>query len=207
MNMMSKLGKYLSNQCGNPHGLIGRIMTWAMNRANNTMYKGIVDELVLQDNLRILDVGFGNGYLERLIIKKHKCYIEGIDISEDMVKKAISLNLKYVESGNVKFRLGDCCSMDYKDLEFNAVVTMNTIYFWKDTRKGMSEVYRVLKSGGIFYNAVIKKEKLDSIFYTKSGFKKFTDEEYIEIGRNAGFENVEIKPLGSGYGQLVIYRK
>jgi SAM-dependent methyltransferase len=204
---MSKLGEYLSNQCGNPHGVIGRIMTWAMNRANKAMYRGIVDELEIQNNLRILDVGFGNGYLETLIMKKGKCDIEGIDISEDMVKKAISLNHKYVEAGNIKFRLGDCCSMDYKDGTFDVVTTMNTIYFWKDTRKGMSEVYRVLKSGGVFYNAVISKDNLDSIFYTKSGFKKFKNEEYIEIGREVGFANVEIKPLGHGYGLLVIYRK
>jgi hypothetical protein len=71
----------------------------------------------------------------------------------------------------------------------------------------MSEVYRVLKTGGVFYNAVIKKENLDSIFYTRSGFKKLKNEEYIEIGRDVGFANVEIKPLGHGYGQLVIYRK
>jgi hypothetical protein len=46
--MMSKLGEYLSNQYSNPHGLIVRIMTWAMNRANNTMYERIVDELEIQ---------------------------------------------------------------------------------------------------------------------------------------------------------------
>lgn len=204
---MSKLGEYLSNQCGNPHKLSGRMMTWAMNRANNAMYKGIVKELDIQDNPRILDVGFGNGYLEKLIIKKGNCTMEGIDISQDMVKKATSMNHKYVESGNMKFKLGNCCSMDYKEDSFDVVITMNTIYFWEDTKKGMSEIYRVLKSGGKFYNAVITKEKLDSIFYTKSGFKKFKNEEYIKIGREVGFVNVEIKPLGNQYGLLVIYRK
>jgi ubiquinone/menaquinone biosynthesis C-methylase UbiE len=204
---MSKLGEYLSNQCGNPHGLIGRIMTWAMNRANNVLYEGIVNELEIRDNLRILDVGFGNGYLEALIMKKGQCYLEGIDISEDMVKKATSLNRNYVEAGRMKFRLGNCCAMEDKDESFDVVTTINTIYFWEDTRKGMSEIYRVLKSGGVFYNAVITKETLDSIFYTQSGFQKFTNEEYIELGRDAGFANVEIKPLGRGYGLLIICRK
>jgi ubiquinone/menaquinone biosynthesis C-methylase UbiE len=204
---MSKLGEYLSNQCGNPHGPIGRIMTWAMNRANNVLYKGIVNELEIRDNLRILDVGFGNGYLEALIMKNGQCYIEGIDISEDMVKKATSLNRKYVDAGRMKFSLGNCCSMDCEDGAFDVVTTINTIYFWEDTRKEMSEIYRVLKPGGVFYNAVITKENLDNIFYTQSGFKKFTNEEYIEIGRDAGFANVEIKPLGHSYGLLVIYRK
>jgi ubiquinone/menaquinone biosynthesis C-methylase UbiE len=204
---MSKLGEYLSNQCGNPHGWIGRIMIWAMNRANKAMYRGIVDELEIRDNLKILDVGFGNGYLATRIMKKGKCYLEGIDISEDMVKKATANNRKYVEAGNMKFKLGDCCSMDYQDGSFDVVTTMNTIYFWEDTRKGMSEIYRVLKSGGVFYNAVLTKENLDSIFYTQSGFKKFTKEEYAEIGRDAGFVNIETKPFEHSYGLLIIYRK
>jgi SAM-dependent methyltransferase len=204
---MSKLGEYLSNQCGNPHGLVGRILTWAMNRANNVLYEGIVNELELRDDLRILDVGFGNGYLEALIMKKGSCYLEGIDISDDMVKKATALNRKYVEAGRMNFRLGNCCSMEDNDGSFDVVTTINTIYFWEDTRKGMSEIYRVLKPDGIFYNAIITKENLDSIFYTKSGFKKFKEEEYAEMGREAGFASVELKPLGHQYGLLVIYRK
>ena len=70
---MSKIGDYFASQCGNPHGVIGKIMTWAMNRANNVMYKGIVDELKISPKTRILDVGFGNGYLETLIIQKSRC--------------------------------------------------------------------------------------------------------------------------------------
>lgn len=85
---MSKIGDYFASQCRNPHGVIGKIMTWAMNRANNVMYKGIVDELKISPKTRILDVGFGNGYLEKLIIQKSRCFITGIDISEDMVSKA-----------------------------------------------------------------------------------------------------------------------
>ena len=48
---------------------------------------------------------------------------------------------------------------------------------------GMAEISRVLKDGGIFYNAVISKENLDKYFYTKNGFKKFTKDEYIELGK------------------------
>ena len=71
--------------------------------------------------------------------------------------------------------------MDYKEGSFDVVTTINTIYFWEATRTGMSEVYRVLKSGGVFYNALITKENLDSVFYTQRGFKTFKNEEYIEI--------------------------
>ena len=89
---MGKLGDYLASQCGNPHGVIGKIMTWAMNRANNVMYKGIIEEINISPKTKILDVGFGNGYLEKLIIRKSPCSITGIDISEDMVRKATEAN-------------------------------------------------------------------------------------------------------------------
>jgi len=80
---MGKLGDYLASQCGNPRGVIGKIMTWAMNRANNVMYKGIIEEINISPKTKILDVGFGNGYLEKLIIRKSPCSITGIDISEE----------------------------------------------------------------------------------------------------------------------------
>ena len=67
---MSKFSNYWASQCGNPRGVIGKLMTWGMNRANHVMYKGIVNELELQDNLKLLDIGSGNGYLEKLIMKK-----------------------------------------------------------------------------------------------------------------------------------------
>lgn len=202
-----KISEYIASQCGNPRGVIGRIMTWSMNRANNVMYKGIVSELNIRDSLRILDIGFGNGYLEKLIMKKGKCNIEGIDISEDMVNAATNNNRKYVEDGYIKFGIGDCCSMDYEDESFDVVTTMNTIYFWNQTDKGMSEIFRVLKPGGVFYNASLTKENLDKVFYTKSGFKKFNEDEYKKLGINAGFTKVDIKPLGNKYGLLVICEK
>ena len=204
---MSKIGDYFASQCGNPHGVIGKILTWAMNRANRVLYHGIVHELQVSENTKILDVGFGNGYLEKLIFQKSKCFITGIDISPDMVKKATDANQKYVDSGRMKFQLGDCCDLRFKDNSYDVVTTMNTIYFWSDTAKGMSEIFRVLKPGGVFMNAVISKENLDKFFYTKNGFQKFTKQEYIELGKKAGFRRIRVKTLGNQYGLLIIYTK
>ncbi|MBR5088221.1 MAG: methyltransferase domain-containing protein [Ruminiclostridium sp.] len=204
---MSKIGNYLASQCGNPHGVIGRIMTWGMNRSNKVLYQGIVDIIDVSDSTKILDIGFGNGYLEKQLIRKGRCSITGIDISEDMVIKAASLNHKYVDSGNMTFRLGDCCDLDFENNSFDFVTTINTIYFWNDTAKGMSEIYRVLKDGGMFCNVVMPKETLDKIFYTKNGFKKFVKDDYIELGSNAGFTEITIKELGNNYGLLIIYDK
>lgn len=204
---VGKFGDYWATQCGNPHGVIGKIMTWGMNRANKVLYKGIVNELALRDDLKLLDIGFGNGYLEKLIFQKGKCIIKGIDISEDMVKKATAVNKAYVDAGRMSFALGDCCDLDFEDKSIHVVTTINTIYFWEDTMKGMKEIYRVLTEDGVFYNAVLTKESLDKVFYTKNGFKKFEKEEYIALGKKAGFTDVTIKPLGHWYGLLITYKK
>ena len=79
---------------------------------------------------------------------------------------ASKANRKGIENGDIHLEIGDCCNLLYQDATFDVVITMNTIYFWKDTIKGLTEIYRVLKSGGKFYNAVLTKESLDKVFYT-----------------------------------------
>lgn len=204
---MSRFSDYWASQCGNPRGVIGKIMTWSMNRANRVIYRGIVDEINIYNDMKLLDIGFGNGYLDRLIYRKGKCFIQGIDISEDMVKLATANNRTVVDNGDMKFDIGDCCDLSYADSSFDVVVTMNTIYFWKDTLEGLREIYRVLKENGIFYNAVLTKESLDKVFYTKNGFKKFTEEDYIDLGKQVGFKNISVKGLGRAYGLLITYEK
>ncbi len=204
---MGKFGDYWASQCGNPRGIIGKIVTWAMNRANSVMYRGIITKMKPHASMRILDIGFGNGYLEKLIYKQVKCQIEGVDISEDMVNVATKNNKEAVSKGLAHFAIGDCCDLAFDDLSFDVVTTMNTIYFWDDTIKGLKEIHRVLKEDGVFYNAVLTRESLDNVFYTKNGFKKFEDEEYVQMGKEAGFSHISITALGHKYGMLIEYKK
>ena len=34
-------------------------------------------------------------------------------------------------------KFGDCCDLAFDDLSFDVVTTINTIYFWEDTIKGL----------------------------------------------------------------------
>lgn len=203
---MGKFSDYIASQCGNPRGAVGKIMTWAMNRANGFMYNGIVKNLNLSKKTKVLDIGFGNGYLESLIYKKAKCSVYGIDISEDMLKSASERNRQGIQNGDIHLSVGDCCDLEFDDNSFDIVTTMNTIYFWNDTIQGMQEIYRVLNDTGVFYNAVLTKKGLDKMFYTKNGFKKFEKKEYARIGKQAGFRKISCTKLGK-YGLLIKYEK
>ena len=71
---------------------LGSICCLIMNIINKKLYLGIVNSLdIVKDNL-VLDIGYGNGNLSRLLYNKYGCKIFGIDISEDMKKVAIKKN-------------------------------------------------------------------------------------------------------------------
>lgn len=204
---MSKFTEYIGSQFGNPRGFTGKICCIIMNVINKTMYRNTVALMNAGTDDKILDIGYGNGYLLQLLYRKTGACLYGIDISEDMKLQAEKRNEAAKEDGKLFLSVGDCCSLEYEDEMFSGVSSVNTVYFWSDTVKGLSEIRRVLKKGKSFYNVVYTKEWLDTLSYTKKGFKKFSPEELSELGRQAGFENTEVKDIVKGKSFVVIYTK
>ena len=204
---MSKFTEYIGSQFGNPHGAVGRLCCIIMNIINKAMYKNVVEQMQFERGDKVLDIGYGNGYLLQYIYKKNKIDMYGIDISEDMKVMATKRNKQAMKNGQLFLQIGDCCNLNYEDNMFSSVSSINTIYFWSDTIKGLSEIKRVLKPGKSFYNVVYTKEWLDALSYTKKGFKKFDPEELIELGKKAGFENITVRDIVKGKSFAVIYTK
>jgi SAM-dependent methyltransferase len=190
-----KFTEYIGSQFGNPRGLAGQICCVIMNIVNGKLYCKVSDTVLKHSGRKILDVGVGNGYLEKKLSVKSNLIISGIDISEDMIKNATRRNLAAVQQGRVVLTLGDCCDLQFSDGTFDVVTSINTIYFWPDTIKGLSEIRRVLKDDGIFVNAVYSQEWLKRVSYTKKGFKIFSKKDYISDGKKAGFSDVIIEDI------------
>lgn len=204
---MSTFSEYISSQFGNPRGPIGTICCLIMNNMNRSMYQSIIHSMKLGNQSKVLDIGYGNGYLIQQILKKSPSEVYGIDISEDMRQKTLKRNKKAAATGQLHVSLGNCCDLSYEDNVFDVVTSVNTVYFWEDTEKGFSEVYRVLKKGGIFYNAVYSKEWLQTLSYTKTGFRFFHKKELAALGKQVGFSKVMIKEIVRGKSYVMGYRK
>ena len=204
---MNKFSKYISSQFKNPRGIGGVIISIIQNVINKAMYKRAVSLINLQSNENILDIGYGNGHLLEMIYRKNPVNMYGIDISSDAKDMATKKNKKADSVGQLHLKVGDCCDLPYEDDMFAAVTSINTVYFWTDTVKGLSEIRRTLKKGKSFYNIVYTKEYLNTIKYTQIGYKKFEPEELIEYGKQAGFESIELKEIISGKSYVVIYKK
>ncbi len=182
---MSKFSEYIGSQLGNPRGLIGKICCIGMNIINRPMYRNTVAQMNLNKCDKILDIGYGNGFLLREIYKNNQVDMYGIDISEDMKKTASKRNKRALKNGQLFLEVGDCCDLPYEDDMFSAVLSINTIYFWSDTAKGLLEIRRVLKKGNSFYNLIYTKEWFGESSFTDKGFKKFDADELVELGKDA----------------------
>lgn len=134
---------------------------------------------------------------------KFKCDFYGIDISKDTLKSANERNKKGISMKKIHLSIGNCCNMKYESDFFDTITSINTIYFWKDTSKGMSEIYRVLKKCGSFSNAFYSKEFLQGLKYTKEGFKYFDPEEIEALAKQVGFSKIIIKRISNGKGFIV----
>jgi ubiquinone/menaquinone biosynthesis C-methylase UbiE len=178
-----------------------------MNIINKKLYCKVSDTVLKHSGRKILDVGVGNGYLEKMLSRKSNVVVTGIDISEDMIKNATQRNHAAVQQGRVILSLGDCCDLQFPDGTFDAVTSINTIYFWPDTIKGLSEIRRVLKDDGIFVNAVYSQEWLKRVSYTKKGFKFFSKKDYVSDGKEAGFSDVMIEDIVKGKSFMIKYMK
>ena len=97
----------------------------------------------------ILDVATGTGDLALQMAKKMpKADITGIDISEGMLQIARQKAQK--ENRPMTFAKEDCDALSYPDDSFDAVTAAFGIRNFQNLEKGLSEMFRVLKPGGMF---------------------------------------------------------
>ena len=124
-----------------------------------------------------------------------------------MKKNAEKRNHRGVEEGKIHLEVGDCCNLSYENDFFDAVTSINTIYFWNDTLQGLREICRTLKPKGKFYNVVYTKAWLQKLSYTRTGFQFFEQEDFVRLGKEAGFVDVKICDIVKGKSLVVVYIK
>ena len=142
--------KYVAGQFGKPTGIGGIISTFIMNRMNQIQYKSVMSNLNCCKSDRVLDIGFGNGYHLNLLAKKNEGDFYSIEISDDMLKAGCKRNRKLIKRRKIHLAVGNVMDIPFENYFFDKIYTVNTVYFWKDLDKSLSEIRRVLKSNGIF---------------------------------------------------------
>ena len=84
-----------------------------------------MENIKLEPNNNVLDIGFGNGYLiEKLFKKNIPINIYGIEISNDMLNIVSQKNKKIIEEGNLKLFLEDISKTSFEENTFDKIYTV-----------------------------------------------------------------------------------
>jgi len=144
---------------------------------------------------RVLEVSFGTGYL----IEKYAAGFEttGLDLHPDM----LAATRRRLDAKGIKANLvqGDAQAMPFADCSFETLVNSDAFTLYPDSKKAMSEFYRVLVPGGrlvlLEYDYPANRNWLGMQLMRLPKWLKMPYVEFPPLLREAGFE-FEDHPVG-----------
>lgn len=95
-----------------------------------------------------LDIGCGTG----LLIRNLEGFVVGVDISSELLKKAVERSLKHTFLVNA-----DAENLPFRKCRFNLLYGITVLQNLSNHEKAFSEFKRVSTKGGIIYVSIIKK--------------------------------------------------
>lgn len=183
---------------------------------------------------KILDIATGTGDLAIALAATNAKKIVGLDISPGMLavgeEKIKQKNL----SGIIDMMLGDSEALPFPDNEFDAITVAFGVRNFETLETGLSEIYRVLKPGGIFVvletsvptqtpykqgyhfytknilpaiGKIFSKDKTAYAYLSESASVFPFGEAFNNILRKIGFISVEDKPQTMGVATIYVATK
>ncbi len=174
----------------------------------------------------ILDVATGTGDLAILLSKKTpSAHITGVDVSGKM------LEIARKKAPEIEFRVGDAEKLEFEDNSFDLVTCAFGVRNFGDIEAGLSEMHRVLNSGGgcmilefseprgvifgplyrFYFHRILPlvgravSKNRGAYAYLPASVDGFPPpEEFMEMLRKVGFSDISAKSLTFGIAYIYI---
>jgi SAM-dependent methyltransferase len=182
----------LAAQLGLPAGEIGIAVGEYMNRVNSRLIKAAYALLAPPVQGRVLEIGFGNGkFVGDLVALAPGLTYSGVELSETMIEEAGADNRALVRQGRIELRLAGVDDLPYPDAAFDRALAVNTIYFWPDQLRGLTEIRRVLRDNGFLVLASMTPETSarSPTARPEHGFRILDRDALEALHRQAGFQS------------------
>lgn len=188
-----KISNYMARQYSNPSGIFGRfVMGAVLNRSNSRSNALVLSMMVVAPNDTVLEVGFGGGELLFKIATHFRCKaIVGVERSDEMVRRATRKAARIGKKQTVKLYKGVSDALPFPDRSFDHVCSVNTVYFWAELSKNLTEIYRVLRDGGDVLLGFGDALVLQNQGYAEKGFVLYTPDQVRASLIRCGFEIME----------------
>ncbi len=195
----------------------------------------LVKQLAKSNPRQVLDIATGTGDLAIQLANHHQLVnITGVDISENMLNIGRGKIWKRKLEERIKLKQANSMNLPFADSEFDAAMVAFGVRNFEDLSKGITEIHRVLKSGGSLYvlefsmpskfpmrnlyrfyfrkvlpfvGGIVSGSKSAYTYLPESVFAFPEKEKFVEIMANAGFKNCNYKRLTFGVASIYVGNK
>lgn len=191
--MTEKQLKELGDQLYKPVSDKGIEIGNLMYKSNLSMTLLTARLLELNDYDHILEIGHGNGkHIPKLMELASELEYCGIDISETMHEEASNVLESMNRPSQVELFLYEGENLPFEDAAFHKIMTVNTLYFWKQPVAFLEDIYRVLKPGGQAAITYGIKSYMHKLPFVSHRFKLYSDEDFKNVVQQTSFKRCDI---------------
>ena len=186
------LAKLLAQQLGHPSNITGKwVLAPLWNRRNRALNDVALAKLDLRPDDRVLEVGFGGGYLlGRIAAVVTEGSIAGVDVSEAMVAYSRKHCQSLVKTGRLDLRCTPAETLPFQPAQFDKACTVNSIFYWNDVSRAISELWRVLKVHGVLVICFTRREDLQTKGFVQHGLALYDADNVRAMLASTGFRDI-----------------
>ncbi|MFH6960244.1 class I SAM-dependent methyltransferase [Flavobacterium aquidurense] len=186
----------IASQLKHPTGEKGIEMGNMMNETNINMTRHSIQNLHIESGNTILELGHGNaGHVAFIFDQAENIKYYGLEMSELMFQEARQINRNFVSQKQAFFSIYDGTEIPFEDNLFNKVFTVNTIYFWQEPEKLLSEIYRVLQPKGILCITFAEESFMKQLPFTQFEFELYSTEKAEKLIEKSSFKIINKETL------------
>ncbi len=199
----------LERQLSCPTGEEGMVVAKIMNETNFNMSYSSIKHLSLTGDDFLLEIGHGNcGHLDKVFdFGGNDISYFGIEISETMKLEAEQMNQLRRINQSASFYVYDGRKIPFSADSFDKVMTVNTIYFWKNPKRFLLEISRVLKKDGRLVITFVEEQSMKNLPFVRERFNLFSKSKIRELISNTNWRLIEFidqyEKVKSKTGELV----
>lgn len=185
--------RFIAGQLGHPSGVLGQLLLAPMwNRRNAALNEQALASLALQPTDRVLEIGFGGGYLlGRLLPQLRAGFLAGVDHSPAMVAFCRRRFRRELRAGNLALHCAPAEALPYPAASFTQVCSVNSVFYWPALGLALAECRRVLAESGRLVLCLTCREALQPRGFARHGLQLYEASELAAHLATSGFADIQ----------------